>query len=147
MKFRQNDGGRAAAGFMVPAGDCACRATAIAMQRDYREVYDELDAFAKQFETQYEGVGEFYPSGVESGYWHEALTAYLKPLGWRYVDGPLELSERLHLNERELPSGRIICRLSKQYAAVIDGVLETTYDCSRDEYFVYGYWQKETADE
>jgi len=142
IKFQPHDGGRAAAGFRGPAGDCACRAISIAMQRDYREVYDELDAFAKEFERRWTGPGEFFPSSAAGGYWFEALTAYLKPFGWEYVAAPTELGRRLHLCAEELPAGPLVTRLSGQYAAVVDGVLTTTYDCSRDEYFVYGYWQR-----
>jgi hypothetical protein len=47
------------------------------------------------------------------------------------------------LKEDELPKGRIICRLSKHYAAVIDGVLNDTYDCSRKgTRCVYGYFRE-----
>ncbi|KKN31477.1 hypothetical protein LCGC14_0823500 [marine sediment metagenome] len=145
MQFHQHDGGRAAAGFQGPAGDCAVRAVSIAMERDYREVYDELDTFAQEFEQRWRAEqrpGEFFPSSSSGGYWFEALTAYLEPFGWEYTAGPTELYQRLHLRAKELPNGPIITRLSGQYAAVIDGVLSTVYDCSRDEYFVYGYWRK-----
>jgi hypothetical protein len=48
-----------------------------------------------------------------------------------------------HLDADELPPGRIIVALSKHYAAVIDGVLHDTYDCTRDgTRCVYGYWSK-----
>jgi hypothetical protein len=49
----------------------------------------------------------------------------------------------VHLKADELPAGRIIVRLSGHYAAVIDGVLHDTSDCSRDgTRCVYGYWVK-----
>lgn len=40
--YRKNDGGRKEAGFKGRAGDCVCRAIAIATGRPYREVYDAI---------------------------------------------------------------------------------------------------------
>jgi hypothetical protein len=40
------------------------------------------------------------------------------------------------------PPGRLVVRLSKHVAAVVDGVLHDTYDCSRGgTRCVYGYWR------
>jgi hypothetical protein len=50
---------------------------------------------------------------------------------------------QVHLAADELPPGRIIVRLSKHYAAVVDGVLHDTHDCSRDgTRCVYGYFKE-----
>jgi hypothetical protein len=40
--FVYNDGGRKAAGYKGSAGDCVCRAIAIAAQLPYQQVYDRL---------------------------------------------------------------------------------------------------------
>ena len=40
--FIHHDGGRVAAGYKNPAGDCVCRAVAIASGRAYMEVRDRL---------------------------------------------------------------------------------------------------------
>lgn len=40
--FVYDDGGRVAAGYKNPAGDCVCRALAIASGRSYMEVRDRL---------------------------------------------------------------------------------------------------------
>lgn len=40
--FAYDDGGRVAAGYKNPAGDCVCRAVAIASGRSYMEVRDRL---------------------------------------------------------------------------------------------------------
>lgn len=49
----------------------------------------------------------------------------------------------IHLAEDELPKGRIVVSLSRHCAAVIDGVLHDTYDCSRDgNRCVYGYYSE-----
>jgi hypothetical protein len=42
MKIVIDDGGREAAGFKGSAGDCVCRAIAIASGRPYKEVNDRL---------------------------------------------------------------------------------------------------------
>ena len=52
----------------------------------------------------------------------------------------------VHLRENELPRGRIVCNLSRHYAAVIDGELHDTYDSTRDgDRCVYGYFIKAEA--
>ena len=40
--FTYNDGGREAAGYKGKAGDCVCRAIAIAADLPYQQVYDRL---------------------------------------------------------------------------------------------------------
>lgn len=47
MNWVYNDGGRADAGFKGEAGDCVTRAIAIAMDRPYKEVYNELASEVK----------------------------------------------------------------------------------------------------
>ena len=47
MTWVYDDGGRAEAGYKGSAGDCVCRAIAIATQRPYKEVYDLINALAK----------------------------------------------------------------------------------------------------
>ncbi len=48
-----------------------------------------------------------------------------------------------HLRAGEVPmKGRIVCNLSKHVTAVIDGVINDTYDPSRNGMrCVYGYWR------
>ena len=49
---------------------------------------------------------------------------------------------KVHLSEDELPNGRLVCNLSGHVTCVIDGVINDTYDCSRDgKRCVYGYWK------
>jgi hypothetical protein len=50
---------------------------------------------------------------------------------------------RVHLRERELPSGRLIVSVSRHMVAVIDGVIHDTHDPSRGgTRCVYGYWRE-----
>ncbi|MGA2164193.1 MAG: hypothetical protein ABSH36_06960, partial [Solirubrobacteraceae bacterium] len=52
----------------------------------------------------------------------------------------------VHLHAEELPSGRLIVRLSRHMCAVIDGVIHDTHDPSRQgTRCVYGYWQHPTT--
>ena len=56
---------------------------------------------------------------------------------------PKNISNYFDLDEDELPKGRLICHVSRHSCAVIDGVLNDTYDCSRmGTRCVYGYWIK-----
>ena len=48
MKYQYDDGGRAAAGFKGTTGDCGVRAIAIATDRNYRDVYDEINRIGKK---------------------------------------------------------------------------------------------------
>ena len=51
---------------------------------------------------------------------------------------------KTHLRADELPKGRLVVALSHHMAAVVDGVLYDTYDCSRDgSRCVYGYYKLE----
>ena len=66
---------------------------------------------------------------------------------------------KVHLKDGELPMGRLVVSLSKHYTAVINSVVQDTFDPQRKTYWygtdgkvsrisercVYGYWQKEVA--
>jgi hypothetical protein len=50
---------------------------------------------------------------------------------------------KVHLRKDELPSGRLIVKLSKHLTTVIDGVIHDTFDPSRGgNRCVYGYFIK-----
>jgi hypothetical protein len=50
---------------------------------------------------------------------------------------------KVHLKEDELPKGNLLVRVSKHLTAVVDGIINDTFDCSRDETrCVYGYYSK-----
>jgi hypothetical protein len=130
MQFIRNDGGRSAAGYKGSTGDCVVRATAIATEKPYQEVYDDLFKRGKQ--SPRKGVNKrFYKP-------------YMTDIGWQWVPTMFIGSGcQVHLKSDELPAGRIVVRLSGHLVAVINGVLHDTYDCSRDgTRCVYGYWVK-----
>ncbi len=130
MEWVYDDGGRKAAGFKGSSGDCVIRAIAIAAQLPYREVYDELqtaqhwhklmgkDKTAKAMRARQN-------NSVRNGTSKVAYKPYIEEeLGWTWVP-TMKIGSgcQVHLEANELPSGRIICRLSKHLVAVIDGVI------------------------
>lgn len=49
---------------------------------------------------------------------------------------------KVHLKDGELPDGRIVCRLSGHVVAIINGVVNDTYEDDRNGIrCVYGYWK------
>jgi hypothetical protein len=149
MQFIYSDGGRDAAGYKGATGDCCVRAFAIASGRPYQEVYDLVNDLATK-----ERPGSKRRKGRRSNARTGVFRATAKRLA--YELGPKWLGDgralwtptmgigtgcTVHLRDGELPMGRLVVSLSKHYAAVIDGVLFDTYDCSRDgDRCVYGYW-------
>ncbi len=140
MNFLFNDGGRKQAGFRGTAGDCTVRAIAIATQTPYMEVYNALFTLNRRINKN--------PKKHSPRDGTTKLTTtkrYLKSKGWTWVPTMfIGQGCRVHLKEEELPKGRLIVRVSKHLVAVIDGVVNDTFDCTRDETrCVYGYFIKE----
>ena len=144
-QFKYNDGGRAEAGFSGKAGDCVCRAIAIATGIPYIEVYNKL---AEGNASQRRGKGETSKRGKTAS---NGITTkrkwfanYMESLG--FVWKPTMLVGqgcKVHLKADELPSGTIICNVTKHFTCVIDGVINDTYDPSRGgTRCVYGYYYK-----
>lgn len=142
MQFVYNDGGRAAAGFKGQTGDCVTRAIAIATGLPYQQVYDALNHLGQQERITKRKKGR---SNARTGVYKPTKRQYLESLGWTWVPCMgIGTGCKVHLTEEELPKGRIIVGLSKHSAAVIDGVLHDTHDCSREgTRCVYGYFTKE----
>ena len=126
---RQHDGGRQAAGYKGEAGDCFVRAVAIATGREYREVYDLVNTLG---------------GNARTGVMKQVANDVMDYLGWQWT-ATMQFGKgcTTHLRADELPSGKIVTRLSRHYAAVIDGVLFDNHDSSRDgNRCVYGYWKQ-----
>lgn len=137
-EFIFNDGGRAAAGFKGTAGDCVTRAVAIASGKPYREVYNALGEGCR---TERQSTKRSARDGVHvSRVWFKR---YMESLGWKWTPTmSIGSGCKVHLRAEELPSGRLVVRVSKHSVAVIDGVIHDTHDCSRDgTRCVYGYWK------
>lgn len=141
MKFVYNDGGRADAGFKGTTGDCVCRAIAIATERPYKEVYDLINEFAKSERTGKRKRGK---SNARTGVYKSTIKKVMEHYGWEWIP-TMHIGSgcTVHLRDGELPKGRLVVNVSKHSVAVIDGVINDTYDCSRDgTRCVYGYYRK-----
>lgn len=131
-----DDGGRGAAGYAVAndAGDCVVRAIAIAGGLDYGAVYRTLaDRSAAA------GGRRSARDGVAPSVYRTLLAEW----GWEWTP-TMRVGEgcRVHLRADELPPGRLVVRLSRHLAAVIDGTVRDTTDPSRGgTRCVYGYWK------
>jgi hypothetical protein len=129
-----DDGGRRAAGFTGFAGDCVTRAIAIGTGLPYRRVYDALSAGQ---------AARGKPRSARNGVHPDVYKTLLWEIDWLWTP-TMRIGSgcTVHLRADELPPGRIIVRLSKHLAAVVDGVLHDTHDSSRGgTRCVYGYWK------
>jgi hypothetical protein len=142
--FIFDDGGRAAAGFKGTAGDCVCRALAIATGKPYREVYDALNALGVNERVGSRKRGK---SSARYGVYKPATRKYLQSIGWRWVP-TMQIGSgcKVHLDATELPAGRIIVSVSGHITTMIDGVIRDTYDPRRaGGRCVYGYFTQAAA--
>lgn len=143
IDFVWNDGGRSAAGYKGATGDCVVRSVAIAMERDYASVYNDMKRLLVLASDHRVKQGK--DAGIRSprhGVPIPVLKPYMKALGWHWIPSMgIGTGCRIHLRQNELPHGRLIVRLSGHMAAVIDGTVHDTYDCSRDgTRCVYGFF-------
>lgn len=144
IAFQHNDGGRHASGYFGSAGDCVCRAIAIAANRPYAEVYGALaHGMATMRRTK-----KRPKAGIRSArngiYTDTAwFKRYMRALGFVWVPVmKIGTGCTMHLTAEEIPPGRLVVMLSGHCTAVVNGVLHDTYDCSRDgTRCVYGYWE------
>lgn len=139
MPWVYDDGGRAAAGFRGQAGDCVCRALAIASARPYQQVYDELNELARE-----SGNSMFAGASARTGLPRQIARLYLKETGWAWhpVMG-IGTGCTVHLRAGELPPGRLIAQVTRHLCAVIDGTIHDTGDPGRGgTRCVYGFFSK-----
>lgn len=131
MKFVFDDGGRSKYFKAENVGDCAIRAIAIAMEKDYLEVYEALKKL---------NGGKSCRNGTPK----KVDKEYIRSQGWKWQPCmTIGQGCKVHLNENELPNGTLIVQVSKHLVCVKDGVIYDTYDCSRNgTRCVYGYWYK-----
>ena len=137
MKYTYNDGGREAAGFKGKTGDCVTRAVAIASGKPYAEVYAAL---SQGMGDQRKSKGATARNGVSTK--RKWFKDYMASLGFKFVPCMgIGTGCKVHLRDGELPMGRIITRVTRHYVAVVDGVMQDTFDASRNgTRCVYGYW-------
>ena len=138
--FQFNDGGREVAGFQGKTGDCVTRAIAIALEIPYKQVYDEMNDLICQHRKTKIQKSSSSRGGVNKKFYRK----FLEDRGWKWIACmKIGTGCKVHLKADELPKGRIIARLSRHIVAVINGVVNDTYDCSTNETrCVYGYFIK-----
>lgn len=156
MTFIFNDGGRQAAGFKGKAGDCVCRSIAIATGLPYREIYDRLaQGMASQRASK--TLPKKSPRSAANGITvnRQWFKDYMNELGFTWIPTMyVGRGCKLHLDEGELPDGRLVVALSKHYTCVIDQVIHDNHDPRRKTLYededgnkvvsrrcVYGYWK------
>ena len=139
MKWEYDDGGRADAGFKGYTGDCVVRAISIATRLPYQSVYDTVNVLAQDEKPSRRRKAR---SSARTGVHRITYQRFLEDLGWLWVPTmKIGTGCQIHLDAGELPSGRLIVRVSKHMCAVINGVVRDTADPSRDgTRCVYGYF-------
>lgn len=139
--FQENDGGREDAGFKGNTGDCVTRAIAIVTGKPYREVYNDLNQLSESERT---GKRKRNVSNSRKGVYRVTYQKYLESLGYEWIPTMKVGSGcKVHVRADELPKGRLIVRLSRHLTTMIDGVINDTFDCSRQgTRCVYGYYIK-----
>ena len=140
MQWRYSDGGRSIY-FKDKANDCVCRAISIAENKDYKEVYDMIKNYAKEYRENVDPEDNSHPRfGVS-----KPLTRkILEDLGFVWIP-TMRFGQgcKVHLKKEELPNGTIIASLSKHLTCVKNGIIYDTYRCDRQESrCVYGYYIK-----
>ena len=149
LKLKVNDGGRQAAGFKGRTGDCVVRsiaiATGISYQKIYQDLYDANEKFRIKSRSKLAKSLIKKNDSPRTGTHRAVLKKYLKQLGWKWTPTMfIGQGCKVHLKKEELPNGTLIVSCSKHITVVINGVLNDTYDCSRNgTRCVYGYWSRQ----
>ena len=148
LKFKVNDGGRAAAGYKGQTGDCVVRSIAIVTGMTYQKVYNDLynanKVFRSTSKTKLARSLKQKNDSPRSGTHRVVLKNYLAQLGFQWTPTMfVGQGCKVHLKKEELPSGTLLVSCSKHITVVKDGVLHDPHDCSRNgTRCVYGYWTK-----
>jgi hypothetical protein len=146
MDFVYNDGGRSRYFKAKSVGDCVTRAIAIATRTDYKEVYDSINKLAK---AERVGSKKRHISSSRNGVYKITERKYLESKGWSYKPlMKIGASEHYYLTESDLETlgledGRYILQIRRHLTAVVDGVINDTFNPS--EYYdpmLYGYYYK-----
>lgn len=123
-RISYNDGGRRAAGFKtVQMGDCVCRALSIVTGQDYAVTHRILKELSmKNDEHPDHGI---YPQTYRRVLRKLKAGRMIKARAWE-----------------ELPqSGKIFAVMEQHVVAVIDGVINDTYDPVEKQHSLQGYYR------
>lgn len=141
MKWVYDDGGRSNY-FKGVTGDCVCRAISIAMNKDYKEIYDLINMYAEEYRnTENSEDNSHARYGVSKELTHKILT----DLGYKWIPKMFfGKGCKTHLRDGEIPKkGNIIVCVSKHLTCVKNNVIYDTFDPSRKgNRCVYGLYIK-----
>ncbi|MAK37596.1 MAG: hypothetical protein CMC15_15670 [Flavobacteriaceae bacterium] len=145
INYKYNDGGKPKT--VKGKGDCVVRAITIASGLPYTEVADALRPECRKHNKLIKAGKRTTHRGknsLTSGIHKEVYHSWLLSNGWTWTPTMLiGQGCKVHLTKSELPKGTIIARVSRHLVACIDGVINDTYDCSRNgTRCVYGYYTK-----
>ena len=141
QRYIYNDGGRQDAGFKGSTGDCVTRSIAIVTGKPYKEIYDALNQLS---ESERIGKRKKKKSNARTGVYKRTIRKYMESLGYEWTP-TMQIGQgcKTHLRGDELPEGKLVVSVSKHMTTMIDGVINDTYDCSREgTRCVYGYFKK-----
>ena len=127
--IKYTDAGRSEAGFKTQ-GDCGIRAVAVACGLTYLESRKLLQEHARK--------GKQGNGTISRGIYKDDMDSALRSIVWVCRSAPKFHGRKARYYD--MPRGRIIVRMARHYAAVIDGTLHDTWD-SRHK-MVYGYWEE-----
>lgn len=129
-----NDGGRAQAGYKGTAKDCVARSIAIATGESYKSVYKALADMMS---------AHGYSRSARNSIPTSICKKYLEAQGFEYIDAtPLGAEQGTTFDKAQLPMrGTIILHMKRHVCAVIDGVINDTYESTEaGTRPVFGYW-------
>lgn len=149
MELIYDDGGRSNYFKGDDVGDCVTRAICNATDKDYKEVYDSLNAYIKAHERL--GKHRTKHSTARNGVFHSTVKGFIEnELGWVW-HSTMSIGSgcTTHLDPSELPrKGVYIVKLSHHLTCVRDGIIYDTFDPSREgSRCVYGYWSAPNAEQ
>lgn len=131
LEYKYNDGGRSQYYKTSMVRDCVTRAIAIASNKDYKEIYNLVKSYLKPKKSPNNGVP------------NKLVKKIMTDLGYQWVSKmSIGTGCTTHLSQDEIPMDKIIiCNVSRHVVAVVNGVVNDTFDCTRDgNRCVYGYW-------
>ena len=139
IEFTYNDGGRSAAGFKGSTGDCVTRAIVIVTGKPYMEVYNTLNELSDSYNQRLRprktksGIRMRRRSGARTGVSKDIYHKYLLSLGMKWTPTMfIGQGCKVHLRAEELPAGKLIVCVSKHLTAVIDGIVNDTFNPARE---------------
>lgn len=130
MKYIENDGGRARAGFKGTARDCVIRAISIASMTPYKEVFSVLNDMCKDDDPT-------------DGILTRIYSPYLFRLGFKFIlgDGQKKFDNAFNRGPARTDK-RYIIKIRNHLVACIGEELHDIFDSRGGSKEIIGYWVK-----